>query len=54
MVIIYFKGFRVKLTGKTETVYGGHFAEFIYQEGPKTGEKGLMSIEIVNRQTKGV
>jgi hypothetical protein len=54
MVIVYFKGFRVKLTGKTETVYGGYFAEFVYQEGPNTGEKGLISIEAVNRQTKGV
>ena len=37
----YFQGDRIRYTGKEEDLYGGHWYEFEYLEGPKKGKKGL-------------
>jgi len=34
----YSQGFKIKLTGKTELLYGRLFDEAIYLEGPKKGK----------------
>ena len=37
---MYFKGDKVKLTGKIFSEYGAEWAEFVYLEGHKKGKKG--------------
>ena len=39
---IYFKGDQVKLTGVELFQYGTAWAEFVYLEGHKKGQKGLI------------
>ena len=41
---MYFKGDKVKLTGKIFSEYGTEWAEFIYLEGHKKGKKGAFDI----------
>lgn len=38
---MYFRGDKVKLTGKIFSEYGTEWAEFIYLEGHKKGKKGV-------------
>jgi len=39
---IFFKGDQVKLTGKEYLEYGTTWAEFVYLEGHKKGQKGVI------------
>ena len=42
---IYSRGFRCWVSGETCTVYGGKFNILIYDEGPKEGQRNLVTDE---------
>jgi hypothetical protein len=46
----YYSGFKVKLTGNVENLYGDEFYQFFYMEGPQKGQEGWMIKRIKNRQ----
>ncbi len=50
--IVYFKGFKAKLTGNVQLKYSKLFNEVIMQEGPEMGQKRWVTNDYLNTFTK--